>query len=146
MEINKESLKWYILALGLLVVSLILKPLLTPSDEGQTEEYLVKMETNTQEEETEEIITFQESDDNLDYSYIINPSALSDAGIGAERIQDIPEEINRVLLERNIKGAKLEIKNVKSKGVQVTFSVIILEHDESLSVEYNKRLGTIVIK
>lgn len=107
-------------------------------------DFTVSMENK--KEDTEMAITFKEPDDNTDYSYIINPSALASYDIAAERLQNIPDEINRYLQKQNIKGAKLKIGSVKKKGTILCFEVEVLEHDLMLNMEYNERIGTISIK
>lgn len=147
---NSSDVKWLIIAAVLFVVYLGLNFISSVTEPGSGSEGDYNVEIvggaeNGINSETENI-TFKEDDDNTQYSYIINPGILSSYNIGAERIQSIPDEINRVLLNQNIKGAKLQIVSPQKKGVELTFTVKVLEHDTYLTVKYNERLGTIEIE
>lgn len=112
-------------------------------NEGTTEIQQEVIKTDTAEAIN---VFYEEKDDNKTYNYIINPSVLNGSGIYVRHIQEIPDEINRVLNEQGYKGEQLKIENAKQSGTKIKFDVVVVSDNERKACEYSLRYGTFSIE
>lgn len=116
------------------------------TDNQNNEEPILNSEDEIIQEIESSNIFYEEDDDAKGYNYIINPEVLRDKGIYVVHIQDIPDEINRVLQSEGYQGEQVKIINAKQSGTKIKFEIVVLSDNKIKECEYSLRFGTFVVK
>ena len=115
------------------------------ADNQNNEEPIVNSEDEIIQETESSNIFYEEDDDTKGYNYIINPEMLRDKGIYVVHIQDIPDEINRVLQSEGYHGEQIKIINAKQSGTRIKFEIVVLSDNKIKQCEYSLRFGTFAV-